>query len=245
MKLQNLLKTALDIIFPPQCVSCIKKLEAAETILCKSCLGSIILNSSLYCPICNRRLYLAKTVCHTEAKCILGAASSYEIKAVRDLVHALKYNHVKVTALLIAEIIKKYLMPLIANSTNQSIGQIKYFTVLPIPLHPQRERERGFNQAVLIAESLKNTIAPIIHVTTSKALIRNKNVPSQISFSSYKERKENVSNVFEVTTYEEIIGKNILLIDDVATSNATINEAARVLKEAGAKKIIALVFAKA
>jgi ComF family protein len=116
--------------------------------------------------------------------------------------------------------------------------------MIPIPLHPKKERERGFNQSLLIAEALRDFLSgspPLI----SQILVRVKNTKAQAEIKDSDKRKENVRSCFAVKNPSEIKGKNIILIDDVFTSGATANEAVRTLKTAGARRILVLVLAKA
>lgn len=100
---------------------------------------------------------------------------------------------------------------------------------------------RGFNQAELLASALAyNLSLPLIR---RGVLVRTRNDIPQAKTKSREERRENIKGAFEVASNNDLTGKNILLVDDVATTGATLFEAARVVKEAGAQKISAAVFA--
>jgi ComF family protein len=115
------------------------------------------------------------------------------------------------------------------------------FVLIPIPLAKKKLKWRGFNQAEEIGKELAEFLKiPLI----SDCLVKIKENKAQVELSE-KERKENVRGVFFVKNKEKIVGKKILLVDDVFTTGATMEEAARVLKEAGAKKIVGIVVAKA
>ena len=113
--------------------------------------------------------------------------------------------------------------------------------IIPVPLHPKKERERGFNQCEVLALELAK-------LTNKKffknILIKIKNTPPQ-SILNLRERKNNVKGAFYVKNNSFIYNKNILLIDDIYTSGCTILECSKVLKKAGAKKIFALTLAQA
>lgn len=120
-------------------------------------------------------------------------------------------------------------------------GFLTGFTVVPIPLHPARERARGFNQSALIARIL----ARRLHIPSDTvSLVRVHATKPQSELEDMRERLLNVKGCFEAPP-RACEGKRILLVDDVATSGATLLDASRALKEAGARKIIALVVAKA
>jgi ComF family protein len=115
------------------------------------------------------------------------------------------------------------------------------FVLIPIPLAKKKLKWRGFNQAEEIGRELAEFLKiPLI----SDCLVKIKENKAQVELSE-KERKENVRGVFFVKNKEKIVGKKILLVDDVFTTGATMEEAARVLKEAGAKKIVGIVIARA
>lgn len=137
---------------------------------------------------------------------------------------------------------KKYLYETLASNLLKSIEeykeQIDY--VIAVPISITRYLERGYNQADLIAKFISRGI----NKTQLKyVLIKTKNNHKQ-SILKYKERTLNVSRAYSVFQKEKINGKTILLIDDIFTTGATVRECSRVLKENGAKKIIAAVIAK-
>ncbi len=116
------------------------------------------------------------------------------------------------------------------------------FVVLPIPLGRNRLLERGFNQSELVARIFSSHFN--IPIETEN-LIRVKNTKAQSQVRGLDERIKNVAGAFEVKNMEALEGKDIILIDDVTTSGATLREAARVLKNCGVKKIVAMVAARA
>ena len=88
MGIRDFLKQAVSVIFPPLCVGCRRKI--ADGVLCSDCENSIEVRSGFICPKCNRRLPEVKNMCHEETRFVLGAASSYQNEAVRELIHVLK-----------------------------------------------------------------------------------------------------------------------------------------------------------
>lgn len=113
--------------------------------------------------------------------------------------------------------------------------------VVPIPLHPAKERKRGFNQSALIARSF----AQKMNLPYDELLVKVINDEPQAQTKTHTIRLERMRGVFAVPYPMQVRHKNIILIDDVSTSGATLSEAARTLKKAGAKRILALVIAKA
>lgn len=239
----GLLKTFYSMIFPPLCVSCEKKIENEDVVLCASCIKNIMLHSSLFCPFCGARVPPGEKICHTNAGYMLAAATSYEQKMVRDLIHSLKYNETKESAVLIAHIMFEYLKRVLPLS---SLDFSDYIAI-PIPLYKRKERTRGYNQSLLIAQELRKIFEAhgmVFPKICDDGIIRNTHTLSQTECRNIKERKKNISGCFSISHEKFIEKKNIMLIDDVHTTGATISEAVRVLKQHGAKRILALVCAK-
>ena len=112
--------------------------------------------------------------------------------------------------------------------------------IIPIPLNNRKELERGFNQSREIAEIISSYFGIPL---AQNFLVRKKYTLPQINLK-LKQRSENIKNAFELLPDNEIQGKTILLIDDVTTSGATLNEAAKVLRENGVKEIWGVVIAQ-
>jgi len=117
----------------------------------------------------------------------------------------------------------------------------KNILLIPIPLHKMKRRQRGFNQSELLAKAVASHFS--LNFNT-KILFRIKNNLPQAKINNFIERKKNTENIFQISNSNLIKNKQIILIDDVYTSGATMQEAARILKKSGAKKIIGLVLAK-
>jgi ComF family protein len=113
--------------------------------------------------------------------------------------------------------------------------------IIPVPLHPKRLRWRGFNQSVLLARQVSRAYALPIDAFI---LIRDKETLPQTQLSE-EERRKNVRGAFSVRAGGALKAKTILLVDDVYTSGATVNECSRVLTRAGARKVHVLTLARA
>ena len=121
-----------------------------------------------------------------------------------------------------------------------NLEDLSFEAIIPVPLHPDRLRERGFNQALLLGKTLGK-----IHnkMVLAGALRRIRNTIPQVQLD-HSERERNVRGAFAVRNQQEIMDKHLLLVDDVFTTGATVNECARVLKKSGAKEIIILTLAR-
>lgn len=111
--------------------------------------------------------------------------------------------------------------------------------VIPVPLHPKREKERGYNQAVLLLDKFEEFGYKI----ELNNLIKEKQTSLQVSLNK-EERMKNLDGCFNVVDKGKINGKNILLVDDVFTTGSTMEEYAKTLKEAGANCVFGLTLAK-
>lgn len=242
MEPREIFKNFLSAVFPSLCVGCKKRIE--NGIICRPCREKIDIKNGFACPACNRRLPEPRNTCHPQTKFVLAAAASYDNPAVRELIHVLKYQNMKNALLPLTDIVSAYLKKIaycLPLTTHDSI-------IIPLPLHRRKESDRGFNQAELIAEALFRVlhehVVPSPEIETNN-LTRFKKTKSQTETKNYEERARNMSGAFSLKKPERVVGKNIILVDDVSTSGATMREAVKVLKDAGARKIIGFVIAKA
>jgi ComF family protein len=209
----------LDLIFPKFCLGCKKE----GTFLCEDCFSILEILTS-------HQKFKGKNLAD------LYFPVNYENFLVKKLIQNFKYPP------LIKELKKELALIVVSHFLllNEKLD-FSDFVLVPIPLSKKKLKWRGFNQAEEIAKELANFLKiPLI----SDCLIKIKETKDQVRLSE-KERMENVKGVFFVKNREKIVGRNILLVDDVFTTGATMEEAARVLKEAGARKIVGIVVAKA
>ena len=243
MRIKKLFGLFLATIFPDICVSCNSNLDkklVSFGALCESCKNSIPINTALFCSECKKRNPENKKTCHPKAPLLLASASSYSTKALRELIHSFKYGNARQNIENIKEITSDYLKNII-----YLIPNVEY-AIVPIPLYPQKERVRGFNQAREIAKVLKTLLNEYgISAEIAEPLVRVKNTKTQTEMKNFKERERNLSGSFKFNIAENTSLKNVILIDDVFTSGATMKEAALTLKSAGAKKILGFVLALA
>lgn len=149
---------------------------------------------------------------------------------IRKAIHQLKYHNLKAISSCLAELLADYLQ------SNPLRGE----AIVPVPLHPRRLRERGYNQSSLLARKLgKLTNLPVVE----NCLIRIKEAQPQVKAHNIEERRENVIDAF-MCHNEKISGKQIILIDDVCTSGATLESCALALKSKGAASVWGLTLAR-
>jgi ComF family protein len=232
-----------DIFFPPACVACGDSI--ARGVLCATCRQGIVGFDTLFCGTCAARLPDQKKICHKDAAFVLGAAAPYDDDALRALIHALKFRGIGAAAEPLAEILAAYVARLgldLGGKASAGVSGSSAWTVTPVPLSPQRARARGFNQSALIAQSFARALgAPFDEHLLARIAHRKPQSETEDIF----ERRENIKGCFALAPGADVRSKKIVLVDDVTTSGTTFTEAARVLKLAGAKKILALAVAKA
>jgi len=130
--------------------------------------------------------------------------------------------------------------PLLTAVFFESWSRDEFDLVVPVPLHPKRKRDRGYNQSELLARSLARQIA----VPHGRSLIRIRPTLPQVGLTD-SERKENVRKAFRCSHSQQISKKRVLLIDDVMTTGATVASAAQALLDGGALRVSILTVARA
>ncbi|RPJ60703.1 MAG: ComF family protein [Dehalococcoidia bacterium] len=221
--------TILDLFFPKRCVGCGRE----GYYICFSCRRTIRRILPPICPRCGRP-QPGGTLCPScinQQIGVDGIRSPFRFEGViREAIHQFKYSNLRdlsgFLAGMLYEYLLKYPMP----------GDV----LVPVPLHPRRLRERGYNQSVLLAKELgRLTALPVIE----NCLWRTKYTSQQAISISVQDRYRNVAGVFDCRD-NSIRDYNVVLVDDVATSGATINACARSLKAAGAASVWGLVVAR-
>lgn len=245
MELPKPLAFMMDALFPPRCLACGALLDRGER-LCGPCRARIALFDAPFCGVCGARRPPGTRACHPGAPFPLFAAMSYQDPVPRALVHRLKYGRCPEAAAPLG-------LALFAAAARAGLYDIEAVrsgnaVIVPVPLHGRKFRERGFNQSALLARAFAGTAErcgmPRITVL-ERALRRLRPTPSQTECAGAEERRANVAGCFAVRDAAAVEGRDILLLDDVYTTGATMAEAARVLKQSGAKKVFALAAAKA
>ncbi len=151
---------------------------------------------------------------------------------MQRLLHLFKYGHKTSLRHFFNDQINLFL-------TTYNIDLKNIDLIVPIPLHPTRQRERGYNQSLLIAHMLAEDLRIPLE---SQHLIRVRHTPNQARLSQ-KERWTNIEAAFKIKPHNNFRQKNILLVDDLYTTGATVSQAAKILKTAGAQNVFVLTIA--
>ena len=170
---------------------------------------------------------------------------NYENRYLNSLIYFFKYkNDIRKLILEFKFFNKFYLAKVFSKimlKNEKLCGIFKFYDIIiSVPMHKNKLKMRGYNQAELLALELAEN-SGLEH--DKNILIKIVNNKRQSSLSE-KERYENIKNVFKIQKPDKIKDKNVILVDDICTTSATLEECAKTLKQAGAKKVIALVIAK-
>lgn len=165
------------------------------------------------------------------------ACFSYGDPLIKNLIWALKYHRKREVAALFGTVMHDYILDMLGDEVYMT-----HFTdpiLIPIPASEERIKEYGFNHAEEVARALSGKMLTV----ETNVLLKKRGSLRQVSKKNKVERLANIKNTFTVHNAEKIRGKNIILVDDVVTTGATLEEAKRMLTEAGTKEVRALVIA--
>lgn len=213
--------SVIDFFLPRFCPSCQKRVEVSSSFICNKCLSAIkTVDTVRLKSEFNRKFAGTGIICDFTSRFVFE-----KDKNLRQIIHSLKYE-------------KKFLLgtflgTLLAETIKADFAQYKIDMIVPVPLHHLKKAEREFNQSLYIAKGIMKTTGIRIHNGQIK---RKKYTESQTTMNLAK-RDENIRGAF--TSRKRLHGENILLVDDVITTGATIRECGRVLLDRGAGNIYA------
>lgn len=214
----NFLDCVLKFIFPPVCGICLK---TSKKYICEECMELIKFKS-------------------------LNKIDTYNNKNFKEHLYILKYEGIIRQRMLDYKFKEKSYLhrsfsEMILNSKENIEFIKKYDVLIPVPIHKDRMRTRGYNQSELIAKDLAYEIKNI--KLENRVLIKTKNIIAQSSLNK-KQRENNIKDVYQIKSVEKVINKKILLLDDIYTTGSTVNECAKILKEARCKEVGIITIAK-
>jgi ComF family protein len=228
-RLSNIKRAALDLFFPQRCLGCGNEGE----LICPNCLKSLPRIMPPVCPRCGKPQSsgILCSGCVSRQTEIQGIRSPLRFEGlVREAVHQLKYKNIRSLSVPLAMLLSEYLQ------NNPLPVQV----LVPVPLHPKRLKERGYNQSGLLASELGRLIKiPVV----DDCLARLKYRLPQAQTKSVEERRYNVDKAFYCRS-TVLNNKSVLLVDDVATSGTTLDACAAALKSSGTLSVWGLVLAR-
>jgi ComF family protein len=220
----------LDLLFPQRCIGC----QREGQLLCCACSGAAHRPQPPLCQHCGLPMADGSSLCHacrTHPLKMNGLRSIFYFEGViRQSIHQFKYSNLQALAMPLALLMRDYL------ETVPCLGEV----LVPVPLHQRRLRERGYNQSALLARELGRLVnLPVLE----GSLLRQRDTPPQARTISAEERRYNVAEAFACADLR-LKGKKVILIDDVATTGATLEAAAKALRNAGTSSVWALTLAR-
>ena len=219
-----------DIIFPSKCACCSSPVSFSDRNLCKSCAEKIEYIKD-ECPVCSG-------VVENNACVICSGRKFYPARhfslidysqEVRELLHGIKYNGLKRAVKILSDIAVAW----------PELSGIHCDLITSVPMNQKKRWKRGFNQCELIAKTISKKIkAPYENILLEKTDAGKQNE------LGYRDRFLNVIGRYKVQSKSKFMGKTVLLVDDIFTSGATVNECARILLENGAFQVFSLSIAR-
>jgi len=227
---RNIWTHLLALFFPERCVSC----GQAGSPFCSECQRKVEFVLPPLCPLCGNpsssELFCQR--CQQSAPAIDGVRSvAFFEPPLRQAVHALKYRGLRSLAAPLAGLMAVYWRR----------DSLPAGVIVPVPLHRSRLRERGYNQAALLARALGAEIGLPVR---EDWLVRTRATLPQVELDA-SERKKNVADAFQCRNSDAVAGRRVLLIDDVCTTGATLESCSLALREAGAQSVWAFTLARA
>lgn len=229
-----------DTLFPPLCLSCSEVLSTfPQEVFCPKCRGQITFLTGSCCPVCGMIFPDSPAGNHLCGVCLENkpwfttarTVTAYD-GVILEAIHQFKYGHNITTGACLARLFAAF------NFPDLDFGS--FDALVPVPLHTKRLRERGFNQSLILARALGNKYGMPVDFSLLK---RRKFTLTQTGLDK-KDREKNISGAFAAGSPEKINGKNLILVDDVYTTGATVNECAKTLIKAGAEQVAVLTLAR-
>jgi competence protein ComFC len=236
--IRSVCNTLIELLYPSNCVEC-GHAQSPGVLLCEQCKKGVYRITEPYCNVCSRPFegrisgIFACPNCEDRPPAFDCVVSKYHAKGVlRELIHRFKYGR------------QFYLRGVLAEYLVESMQDARILSqpadcIVPVPLHPTRLRERGFNQAEALAEAaFKRGGIPIL-----RCIQRKRYTQTQTRFDR-SERMLNLRNSFAMRKNSDVRGKHLVLLDDILTTGSTLHECALVLREAGAESVRAITVAR-
>ena len=251
-------ESLFSVLFPSDCRICGEpQLNLSRLPVCPDCLAGIHPVGGKVCDICGERLLSSYAdrdadgrrrcpVCRRIGTDIdrpfsrAVAYGSYQ-GGLRELIHLLKYNGVRpaanVLGRMLAEVFATLEPDLEQARLEQGLFDRANVLVIPVPLYKTKRRERGFNQAELVARAALKIVPARERLQFAPELLqRTRDTQSQIGLTS-NQRRENLRGAFAAPRAAEVTGRAVILVDDVYTTGTTATECSRVLRRAGARQV--------
>ena len=235
---ERLTQETLLLIYPPTCAGCTRAFNSDKP-FCPDCFSALDLISDPYCPLCGIPFGAKTTISHLCGDC-LGSHHRFDRARstgiyqglIREVINRFKYGG--------QTFLVRPLARMLMGPAEELIRLHRIDMIVPVPLHYRRLRQRGFNQASLLARRLGSLLRIPVDYSS---LRRTRWTEPQIGLSR-NQRAANVKGAFSLKAMEKVKGKGVLLLDDVLTTGETVNQCARVLQDGGAREVVVLTVAR-
>ena len=232
-----------DLFYPPHCAGCQRALvehqehvvSSLKRLLCSDCCQQLQHLTPPYCPVCSYTLSSDVATCSNCAQrglhFVAGVAALRYQGLTKELLARYKYGR--------DQSLKKLLQQLVVTALqDERLKETVFEAVVPVPLYPVRERERGFNQARVLAQEVASH-----YKLPLRSLLKRVALTSFQAASHRQQRLKNLEGAFALRRPLQLHG-NYLLVDDVLTTGATLDECAKLLLQAGADAVWAVTLAR-
>ena len=225
-----MLSKLLDWIYPPACIACrsliaLSDPQPRDMLMCGKCQT---LFEPITAPTCKKCGLPTESDVERCVSCFSKTLHFTSNRAMflydelmRDILHELKFRHKKQNAQSLGKLWAVHMTTFPTDTT-----------LVPLPLHPKKQKERGFNQAEILTQQLSARLG----ISSENAIVRVLDTPPQSGLHP-RQRIENVAGAFEIAKGITVTGKNYIIVDDIYTTGASLNECTRVLKNAGAENV--------
>lgn len=227
-RIKKILNFLFELVFPRNCIGC----EACGQNVCERCLGKIKAIRTFTCPKCGKINDNGKYCLECRDDLALFGmliSADYRHGPTKEMIHQFKYSGAREFAPILADLMTQRLYKL---------KKSKEMILVPVPLYFWRQRDRGYNQSEILAKIIRKKLG----LKILNPLKRKKTKP-QVGLSG-RARRKNLEGAFYLRKNVDIKDKTIILIDDVSTTGTTLEECAKVLRAAGAKRVWGLVIAR-
>ena len=239
MELAALIPTLLDLVYPRECAGCGVTAGREASHFCWDCLAGFEYITDRFCSLCGdpvegmvEHQFKCSACCDRPPHFDMARSAARYRGQLKQALHRFKYGN--------ATHVSVDLVPLLMGCVRAHYARAPLDAVSYVPLYPRKERERTYNQAALLAGGLARALdLPLL----GNALRRVRSPDTQTRLTA-NERRKNIRGAFTAENPKWLDGRSLLLVDDVMTTGATVDEAAKVLKKGGAHKVYVVTVAR-
>ncbi len=218
LNIKKVINLFLEILFPSRCLGC----RSYGSILCFNCINKL-------------------RPAERETENGIYGAYDYRDPLIKEAIWKLKYYHSPYLGSKLGELLYTSFLEEINEIAMFSTGSPIY--IIPVPISKERKNNRGYNQSEIIAKSFCNNAPLNVFQFKNKIILKKANTIPQAKLTNRNKRLQNIKGAFEIKNKELVKGKTIIIIDDVTTTGGTILEIMKILKKAGAKKVLGFTVA--